>query len=130
MKASDLAFWLSGFVAEFVDIDGRIFVARNGEGVGQLKQRAMEYDTLEKAQQWMNIVLIDAFLDEAVGTEWEIDDPGIDEILAVYAKAWAYQIRARFPDAGLDVRVYKDDDDVGVKLIQAAKTTDQPTTAG
>lgn len=114
-----LGFWLGELVADFVSIDGRIFIARNGESVEQLRQRATEYETLEKAQQWMNIVPIDAFLDEAVGKDWEIDDPGVDEILAVYAKAWTYQIRARFPDAGLDVEVFKDDDDVGVKLIQA-----------
>lgn len=119
MKPSDLAFWLSELVAEFVDIDGRIFIARNGEGVEQLKRHATEYETLEKAQQWLNIVPIDAFLDEALGKDWEIDDPGVDEILAVYAKAWTYQIQARFPNAGLDVQVFKDDDDVGVKLVQA-----------
>lgn len=118
MKASDLAFWLSGFVADFVDIDGRIFITRCGESIGSLRQRAMEYETLEQAQQWMNIVLIDAFLDEAVGKDWEIDDAGVDEILAVYARAWSYQIQARFPDAGLVVQVLKDDDDVGVKLVQ------------
>lgn len=119
MKISDLAFWLSEFVADFVSIDGRVFIDRSGEGVETLRQRARTYDSLEEAQRWMNIVPIDAFLDEAVGKDWEIDDPGIDEILAVYAKAWGYQIQARFPNAGLDVEVFKDDDDVGVKLIQA-----------
>ncbi len=84
-----------------------------------MRQCTKDYASSEEAQQWMNIVLIDAFLDEAVGKDWEIDDPGVDEILAVYTKAWTYQIRARFPDAGLAVQVFKDDDDVGVKLVQA-----------
>lgn len=114
-----LGFWLRELVADFVSIDGHIFIDRSGEGVELLRRRVTEYETLGEAQEWMNIVLIDAFLDEAVGKDWEINDPGVDEILAVYAKAWAYQIQARFPDAGLDVQVFKDDDDVGVRLIQA-----------
>lgn len=119
MSPERLGFWLREIVADFVSIDGRIFIDRWGEGLEPLRQRTKDYASLEEAQQWMNIVLIDAFLDEAVGTDWEIDDPGVDEILAVYTKAWTYQIRARFPDAGLAVQVFKDDDDVGVKLVQA-----------
>jgi len=125
MKLSDLGFWLSELVADFVSIDGRIFIDRGGSGVELVRQRTKEYESLEDAQRWMNIVLIDAFLDEVAGKEWEVDDPGVDEILAVYAKAWTYQIRAKFPDADLSVQVLKDDDDVGVRLVQSIERTEQ-----
>jgi len=119
MKLSDLGFWLSELVADFVDVDGRVFIDRNGEGIENLRQKATTYESLKVAQQWLNIVPIDAFLDEVAGKDWEIDDPGVDEILAVYVKAWTYQIQAKFPNAGLTIQVIKDDEDVGVKLIQA-----------
>lgn len=118
MKVERLAFWLSELVADFVDIDGLIFIDRSNEGIAALREKALEYGSLAKAQRWMNIVPLDAFLDEVAGKNWEASDSGVDEILAVFVKAWGYQIRARFPDYSLDVQIIKDDDDVGVRLIQ------------
>lgn len=118
MKPSDLAFWLSEIVPDFIDIEGNIFVVRNGESLTALKQRAGEYATLDEAQRWMNVVLIDAFLDEALGKEWETNDAGLDEILNVYVKAWTLKAQAQFPNIHLSVEVIKDDDDVGIRLVQ------------
>lgn len=118
MKLFELAFWLSDIVPEFVDIDGRVFISRGGESVEQLRLKIAEYNSPEEAQSWINIVPIDAFIDEVDDENWSIDDPVIEQILKVYATAWSWQIQAKFPSVGLAVKIIRNDDDVGLKLLQ------------
>lgn len=101
-------------------IDGRIFLDRYGRGKVALLQEIAKYDDAKKAQQWINMVPIDDFLDCAV-SDWSMDDPLVLEVVDVYRRSWLSAIKAQYGIAdGLSVEVLKDEGvgDVIVRLNQ------------
>ena len=102
-------------------VDGRLFLDRFGGGRDALLAEIAKYKNAEAAQQWINMVPIDDFVDCAV-TDWSIDDPLIQDIAEVYARSWLSIIRAQYGIAdGLAVEVLKDKDsgDVVIRLNQS-----------
>src|SRR3569623_2378630 len=97
MNISRLAFWLYDLVPSIEVIDGHLFIDRLQRGLEGIKAEAAKYPTMREAQGWINIVPITEFLSEAIGDEWELDDSGMNNLLAVYEKAWTFQIKLLHP---------------------------------
>jgi hypothetical protein len=57
-------------------IDGRLFLDRFGAGLEPLKVEIAKYADAREAQQWINLVAIDDFLDMAT-TDWSMDDEAL-----------------------------------------------------
>jgi hypothetical protein len=101
-------------------IDGRIFLDRFGRGKAALLQEIAKFKDAKTAQQWINMVPIDDFLDCAV-SDWSIDDPLIVEVVDVYRRSWLSIVKAQYGICdGLSVEVLKDESvgDVIVRLNQ------------
>jgi hypothetical protein len=101
-------------------IDGRIFLDRFGRGQATLLQEIAKYEDAKTAQQWINMVPIDDFLDCAV-SDWSMGDPLILEVVDVYRRSWLAIVEAQYGIRdGLSVEVLKDEDagDVIVRLNQ------------
>jgi hypothetical protein len=102
-------------------IDGRIFLDRFGRGKAGLLQEIAKYEDAKTAQQWINMVPIDDFLDCAV-SDWSMDDPLILEVVDVYRRSWLTIAIAQCGSCnGLSVEVLKDESvgDVIVRLNQS-----------
>jgi hypothetical protein len=101
-------------------IGGRIFLDRFGRGQAALLQEIAKYQDAKTAQQWINMVPIDDFLDCAV-SDWSIDDPLILEVVDVYRRSWLSIVKSQYGICdGLSVEVLKDESagDVIVRLNQ------------
>jgi hypothetical protein len=101
-------------------IDGRIFLDRYGRGKAALLKEIAKYDNAKTAQQWINMVPIDDFLDCAV-SDWSINDPLILEVVDIYRRSWLSTIKAQYEICDdLSVEVLKDESagDVIVRLNQ------------
>jgi hypothetical protein len=131
MDINRLTFWLNDLVPSIYEIDGYLFVDKQRKGVPHLRQEITQYPSLKEAQEWMNIVLVESFLDEACGEEWEASNEAIGELLAVYDSAWSYQVRARFPEAQVIIEKLIDEDagDIGLRLVQDAPFVKPETAA-
>ena len=114
-----LTFWLEDIVVKIEDLDGHLFLDRFNLGPTGLREKAKEYKSIAEAQSWMNIVLLDGFISEVIGDEWELDDPLIDKLLSIYERAWSYQVRALFPDVDFVIKRWIDPEygDVGLRLL-------------
>lgn len=115
-----LAYLLDELVAEFVEIDGRLFVDRKGKGEAALREEIGSHASPREAQSWMNIVLIEQFIDEVVGDDWSFSDPSAHRILSIYEAAWTHQIKARHPLAAFKIQRIIDEEagDFGLRLVQ------------
>lgn len=113
-----LAYWLEDIVPRIEDLDGYLFFNRTGIGHEELKIKAMGYKSLAEAQSWMNIVLLDEFISEVVGDDWQPDDSAVDKVLSIFERAWSYQIRADFPSASFAIERLSDHEygDLGLRL--------------
>jgi len=119
----ELASWLKSVFAPFTEIDGYLFFTGRDQTREQLVERVRSHPTTEEAQRWMNIVLLDRFLDHACGDSWESDDADARAILATIRGAWEAQIRADFPSATFVITDYIDDDagDFGLRLLSTQR---------
>jgi hypothetical protein len=102
-------------------IDGRLFLDRANVGPEALRAEISKYEDAAAAQQWINAVPIDDFIDCAV-SDWSIDDPLVEHIGGIYARSWLAEAKAKYGTcSGLTVQVLKDQDsgDVVVRLTQA-----------
>ena len=112
---------LLGDIAPSIElIDGWLFIDRSAAGREKLLLEIAKYPDLAAAQQWINLVPIDDFVDCAV-SDWELDDPLIAEIGAVYERAWRAIVQSEYGirDA-VSVELLKDTDsgDLAVRLSQ------------
>ena len=85
-----------------------------------LLQEIAKFEDAKTAQQWINMVPIDDFLDCAIG-DWSTDDPLILEVVDVYRRSWLSIAKAQYESCdGLSVEVLKDESvgDVIVRLNQ------------
>lgn len=101
-------------------IDGALFLDRSGRGQTALRQEIAKHENIKTAQQWINMVPIDDFLDCTV-SDWSIDDPLILEVVDVYRRSWLSTVKAQYGISdGLSVEVLKDESvgDVIVRLNQ------------
>jgi|ERR1700692_4838221 len=76
-------------------IGGRIFLDRFGRGQAGLLKEIAKYQHAKTAQQWINMIPIDDFLDCAV-SDWPIDDPLILEVVDVYRRSWLSTVKAQY----------------------------------
>jgi hypothetical protein len=76
---------------------------------------------MSEAQLWMNIVLLDDFISEIVGDDWESNDPAVNRLLSVFEQAWSYQVRVSFPGTDFLIERLLDDEygDLGLRLINS-----------
>lgn len=114
-----LAYWLEDLVPEIVELDGYLFVNRFGQSAAELDAKAKNYKSLPEAQSWMNIVLLDGFISEVVGGEWQPDGPSTAKLLSIFERAWSYQVRALYPNATFTIERLTDDEsgDLGLRLL-------------
>lgn len=113
--------FLGDVVPRIESVDGRLFLDRLGVGRGALLAEIAKYGDAKTAQQWINLVPIDDFVDCAV-SDWSIDDPLIHDIADVYGRAWLAIIKAEYGISdGLSVEVLTDREsgDVVIRLNQS-----------
>lgn len=113
--------FLGDIVVKVESVDGRIFLDRFGTGRAALLAEIAKYDNAKVAQQWINLVPIDDFVDCAV-SDWSIDDPLIHDIADVYGRAWLSIIKAEYGiSEGLSVEILTDREagDVVIRLNQS-----------
>ncbi len=120
MELARLVICLGDLVPDFENIDGFLFYRRMGETTEEVRKKILGYESLREAQSWINIVLIDSFIDEVAGGDWSIDDPSIDEILNIYERAWASRFASCYPRERYKIERIVDPDlgDVGLRLTQ------------
>jgi len=121
MQISRLAYLLSDIVAEFVLMDGLLFINTLERTTDQLATEIGTYTSPRDAQFWINIVPLSEAISEIVQADWNLDDPGVDEFLGLYATAWGHQINARYPEIRVTIETWKEEDtgDVGLRVLQA-----------
>ena len=112
-----LGYWLKNIVAEIVPVGGHLFVNHQGLAVEELANQVATYEGPQEAQRWMNIVLLDDFITEACGDDW--DDAEASQIVEVFSQAWRYQVQAKYPTAAVRTEVVSDPEhgDLGLRLI-------------
>jgi len=101
------------------ELDGYLFIDRFDLGEAGLRAKIAErFTSLVEAQLWINIVLLDGFISEVVGDDWDLNDPLVDKILSAFRVAWFYQIKACFPESkfAIDKVMDSESGDVGLRL--------------
>lgn len=120
MDLHRFVYWISDINPRLTNLNGYLFLDRLEMGDAALLSEAMNrYGSLEAAQRWMNIVLLDSFISEAVGDDWDIGDPLVDAFLAILENSWGNQILAKYPGTRYHIDRLKDleSGDVGLRLI-------------
>lgn len=119
MDLNRLTYWLEDTVPKIEALDGYLFFDRSGLGPAELRTKAMGYKSMAEAQLWMNIVLLDEFISEVIGDDWEVDDPSVARFLSVFERAWSYQVRALFPATKFVIERVSDREsgDLGLRLL-------------
>jgi hypothetical protein len=122
MDLFQLASGVEVLVADIVEVDGLLFIKDKEQELTELHKKIASYESPIEAQSWVNIVLVDGFINEAVGDEWEDDDPSAQRILSAISSAWTYQILAKFPDAQFSIEKISDEEygDFGLRLTGSA----------
>ncbi|WP_114241574.1 hypothetical protein [Dyella sp. C9] len=117
MDPYHLGYRLKTIVAEIVPIEGYFFVNHLDLPEGALRSRVASYASPREAQLWMNIVLLNDFISEVCGDDWE--DADAVEILEAVALAWRYQAQAKYPGANIQIEKVSDVEygDLGLRLI-------------
>ncbi|MFO0449105.1 MAG: hypothetical protein ACK52I_10690 [Pseudomonadota bacterium] len=120
MDIARLTICLGDLLPCFDYINDLLFVRRSGETTQEIKEKIASYASAADAQSWINIVLIDSFIDEVTSGEWSAEDPCIDDLLSVFERAWTTQITAQYPDVRFSIERIIDHElgDVGLRLIQ------------
>jgi hypothetical protein len=113
-----LAYWLDQIFSPFVMIDGYLFFRQRSVPLDDLIAKVRTHESLERAQYWMNIVLLEDFISEASGDNWESFDPPAQWILSTIKDAWSAQVRASFPSVNFTIHTAIDDaaGDFGLRL--------------
>ncbi len=119
MDLCQLACFLEVLVADIVQIDGLLFINHQMLPLDELCALVDTHDSKTDAQSWLNIVLLDGLISDAVGDEWEDDDPAAVQIVSVISRAWSYQIELKFPGASFSIEKVSDAEygDFGVRLL-------------
>jgi hypothetical protein len=116
-----LGYWLKTVVADIVSVDGLLFVNHRALSHEALVTEVSRHSTPRDAQKWMNIVLLDDFITEACGDDW--NDGDADEVLDVVAKAWEFQVRTKYPSSTFSIEKMSDSSigDLGLRLNGSLK---------
>ena len=119
MDLFQLACFIEVLVADVVQVDGLLFIKEKAQPLAKLHLRIASYNSPAEAQSWLNIILLDGFITEAVGDEWNDDDPAAARILSAISCAWSYQILAKLPSAQFSIERVSDAEygDFGVRLV-------------
>jgi hypothetical protein len=120
MDIYQLAYIMEDVVPKIEELDGYLFFDRSDKGAEGLRKMAGQYASLAEAQSWMNIVLLDGFIDNFIGDDWEMDDPSIDKLLSVFERSWSYQVQVLFPQARFVIKrmIDREYGDLGLRLTQ------------
>jgi hypothetical protein len=118
MKLGELSGWLDQIFSSFLMIDGYLFFQSGAISDEELIKKVRSHDSAERAQYWMNIVLLDGFITALCGDEWQSDDPLARSILSTVASVWSSHVRADFPGVEFTIHTAIDDDsgDFGLRL--------------
>jgi len=119
MNLWQLASGLEVLVADIVQVDGLLFINDGRLPLVELRARIATYSSQKDAQAWLNIVLLDGFITEVVGDEWEDDEPAAARVIFAISRAWSYQIELKFPGAQYSIERVSDTEygDFGVRLL-------------
>jgi hypothetical protein len=119
MDLCQLAWGLEALVADIVLVDGFLFVNQEGLAQAELLSKIATYGSPKEAQSWLNIVLLDGFITDIVGDEWEDNDPAAAQIVSVVSHAGSYQIELKFPGARFSIEKISDPEygDFGLRLL-------------
>ncbi len=120
MDIAQLVIYLDDLVLNFENIDGYLFVRRQDESVDKIRAKIATYASTKEAQSWINIVLIESFIDEVAGDEWSFKDPSIGALLSIYEQSWVTQIMAYHRGIKYKIERIVDPElgDLGLRLIQ------------
>lgn len=119
MNLDQLVLLTNEMVAKIEELDGHVFLDRFDEGISGLREKIINYTSVEEAQSWLNIVLFDQLISQIIGAGWTMDDPGVEQLLLSIEKAWVFQLEARFPHVRFSISKIIDPEygDVGLKLV-------------
>ncbi|ESQ90296.1 hypothetical protein [Asticcacaulis benevestitus] len=109
--------FLTRVTTDIVDIDGRLFLRGPEESLSDLKTKITGYSSPSEAQKWINIFLIESYIDEVVGSEWSFHEDSAIEILNTTRSIWTYQIAAKYPAAVFTITPIQEEDDNDFGLI-------------
>jgi hypothetical protein len=109
--------FLTQVAIDIVDIDGRLFLRRREEDLFDLESKIAGYDSPAEAQKWINIFLIESYIDEIVSSEWSFHEGSAVEILNTIKSIWTYQITAKYPAAIFSIKLIQEEDDNDFGLI-------------
>jgi len=124
-----LVYWMKYVVPTLQNVDGYIFFDRDDIGSKGIRAEALQgYASLQEAQSWMNIILLEEFISEVAGDDWDADAPLINQLLSIFKEAWSFQIRARFPGIDFSIEEVVDNEygDIGLRIVQPASPLPLP----
>ena len=112
--------FLTQAAIDIVDIDGRLFLRGSEESLSDLKSKIAGYDSPSEAQKWINVFLIESYIDEVVGSEWSFHEESAIAILNIIKSIWTYQIAAKYPATVFTIAPIQEenDNDFGLVLRQ------------
>jgi hypothetical protein len=83
MYAAEKRFGLSPFVM----VDGYLFFHRRSATLDEIIEKVRGHDSPERAQYWMNFVLLEGFVSAVCDDDWESSDPTARSILVTVSDA-------------------------------------------
>lgn len=115
-----LAYMLMAALRPFALVDGRLFFPAPFQTPDELAQEIARHASPAAAQNRMNLVLFERFIDEACGNDWDVTSAAVQSILETIAQAWSNQIRADYPGVAFSIEQVIDEQygDVGLWLQQ------------
>ncbi|GAA0903504.1 hypothetical protein GCM10009552_08110 [Rothia nasimurium] len=123
MEIFRLVYWMKYVVPTLQNVDGYIFFDKDDIGSERIRAEALQgYASLREAQSWMNIILLDEFISEVAGDDWDVDEPLINQLLSIFQETWSFQIKARFPGVDFSIEKVVDNEygDIGLRIAQPA----------
>lgn len=122
MTLYQLAYWLNIlFDMPIYEIEGYLFLDIQERGEQELRNRIEKSTSISGAQTSINGLLIEGFIDDIVGDDWEFDGPPVETILSVLENALTYKIKTKYPDAAfwIERNIDPEINDLRITLRQA-----------
>jgi hypothetical protein len=109
--------FLKKVAIDIVDVDGQLFLRGREESSSALESKIAGYDSPSEAQKWINIFLIESYIDGVIGSYWSFHEESALEILNTIKSLWTYQIMAKYPAVIFSIEFIQDEDDNDFGLI-------------
>ena len=127
MDIARLTYLLNELNPKIELVGGYIFLDRLKRGPDGIKAEIAKYKSTKEAQSWINIVPLSEFITEFVGDDWEVNDPNIGPLLAIFEEVWTAKVQSVCPGVFFRIERWTEEDvgDLGLRLFQ----TDAPESA-